>query len=121
MSRADYSKLPARYPVLWYYRDQFLGEGKASDQSYAGTLAPPPSLAYGCQRCGDIWARIVVDAPSQWRFIPRLCNRCGGGAMLPFEPAYSRELPPAVGMHELLSAPAQEPSQYEIFLTTGGA
>jgi len=113
-------QLPARYPTLWFHRGHLLGQGRASDHSYAGTLAPPFSIAYGCQRCGDLWARIVVEAQTQWRFIPRLCDRCGGGALLPFEPCYSADLPPAVAAHELLSLPAQRGS-YEAFLTTGGS
>lgn len=53
--------------VTYYIHHRFIEETQLR--------VTPHSLAYFCQSCGDIWARIVVDEAPVFDVISRCCER----------------------------------------------
>lgn len=39
---------------------KFLGRSQRADELVHGQYRPPPSIAYFCPTCGEVWARVVV-------------------------------------------------------------
>lgn len=48
------------YRQLFYLGPRLLGESSREDQWVHNSLEPPRSLALFCERCGDVWGRVVV-------------------------------------------------------------
>ena len=73
-----------------------------------GQPEPRESLAYFCETCGEVWAR-VVEGGRPFRVISMSCSRhprpypsaVGGSLWLIWDRAFNDSLPPAVMRREL--------------------
>jgi len=84
---------------------RYLGQASRGLLSVAGGAIVPPSYAFFCGDCADLWARCPVETPRSlsqcdWMVWKRPCRRCltsrGGGIpgslMLPWEPDFNQAL-----------------------------
>lgn len=44
-------------------------------------MGSPRSLAYFCQSCGDLWAKVENEPPGLWFVRYRTCRGCGDGTL----------------------------------------
>lgn len=88
-------------------------------------VVPPPiafslrkqNIAHFCPQCGEIWARIIFNLPVPWYGNSRLCDRCGPGFILPYDPIWLKFAPKEVLEHEIFAiAKSTRPHVYDIQL-----
>ncbi len=93
----------------FFLSSRFAGTSDVPFEQFKEESAAPQSRAYYCSTCGDVFARMVVEGPTGWRYEPRRCARCGhspgvvAGSILwlPHGSESFENLPPQVLKHEV--------------------
>lgn len=88
----------------FFLGNTFLGESVRPLVLVHGNYQPPPSIAYFCSECGDIWARIVVSGqpfmvytmPCEHHASPNRFFALPGSMVLLWDRELTESFPPAL-------------------------
>jgi hypothetical protein len=100
---------PATFVCQYFVGTQYLGQGTRPYERAHNVVIPPHSLAFFCQKCGEVWARVVVESGSEFQVYSRRClkHSChifdpGGSLWFIWDRDWQNALPKAVLQREVV-------------------
>jgi hypothetical protein len=99
----------AKYTCQFFVGGAYLGQGQRSFEFVHNQVIPPHSLAFFCQACGDIWARVLVQDGSEFQVYSRRCQKHskyffdpGGSIWFTWDRDWQEALPKAILQREVV-------------------
>lgn len=93
----------------WFIDKGLVAQAPCKPEHIRNESHPPLSLAFFCPKCGDVWARRIIEPATRWNVLthecakhpaPRYCEPAGS-IWIDYNTEFLKNLPKEVLMYEL--------------------